>query len=240
MPKVLLVDDSSTIQKVAKLILKGSAYSLLSASDIETAQALAMQEKPEIAVIDFKIGNQNGMELIKRIKNNPATSHIKTALLGAGLEESTIQSESGVDGCLSKPFHSKEFLELLRLLYEKSKAQAYTDEMGKIPAVPEQFKKDTPLEKRGEPPLEVVQSVSFSIPEKGAALFNEKDLEEAFSSLEKTVLSKEVVVSQPVSQAEFIQAFSKETIEKMCREIIPPLAEKIIRQEIQKIIREKE
>ena len=81
MATVLLIDDSKTIHKVAGLILKGTSYHLLTADEAEKGFQLALQEKPDIILIDYTIGGANGLDLMKRLSNLSDLSESRCALL---------------------------------------------------------------------------------------------------------------------------------------------------------------
>ena len=211
MSKILLIDDSKTIQKVAGLILKGSPYSLISAENRQKGEELALKEKPDMALVDLTIGEANGLDLIKFFKNTPSLKTMKIALLFSHLkkeEEEEIKA-LGIDGKLSKPFNSKEFLSLLLDVLEKKKSLPEPSLVIDMPK--DEFK----------------------------SLFDEEELEKSLEFLEKPIAEVLKPASIPEVPAT-LQAAPRETIEKVCREIIPPIAEKIIREEIQKLLKEQD
>ncbi len=230
MPKVLLIDDSKTIQKVAALILKGSAYRLVVAHDGETGKQLALREKPDIALVDFTLGPKNGLDLIREFSIEPALQGMRSALLYSHFKHlnSSDLEKSGAKGKLAKPFDAKEFLNLLNQLnqpfIQPSRQPSKQDE------IPEMMEAEDPLKN----------------------LFTEGELDKCLNFLEKplalvttdedpiasTKIAPQIVSPQSVSTDDPREQVSKDTVEKICREVIPPLAEKIIREEIQKLIKE--
>lgn len=212
MPKVLLIDDSKTIQKVAALILKGSAYRLVVAEDSENGKQLALREKPDIALVDFTLGPKNGLDLIHEFSDEPALQGMRSALLYSHFKQlnSSDLEKVGAKGKLAKPFDAKEFLNLLNQLSQPFIQPSDIKEKDKIPEI-------IPAAPADEDPLK--------------NLFTEEELDKYLNFLEKP-LGQMVSTNDPHEQV------SKDTVEKICREVIPPLAEKIIREEIQKLIKE--
>lgn len=232
MPKVLLIDDSKTIQKVAALILKGSAYRLVVAEDSETGKLLALREKPDMALVDFTLSPKNGLDLIREFSDEPALQGVKSALLYSHFKHlnSSELEKSGAKGKLAKPFDAKEFLNLLNQLSQPFLQPPDIKERDEIPEM-------MPVAPAVEDPLK--------------NLFTEEELDKCLNFLEKPLAlmttreesivsqkSAPQIVSQIVSTNDPHEQISKDTIEKICREVIPPLAEKIIREEIQKLIKE--
>lgn len=139
MPKVLLIDDSKTIQKVARLILQGTDFSLVTADTRQKGEELALKEKPHIALIDLAIGEEDGLSLIKIFKTRPELQGIKVALLFSHYKKikNDVLSQVGADGKLAKPFNSEEFLALLK---ELRSLQHKENPQPVIPMPPDPFK----------------------------------------------------------------------------------------------------
>lgn len=221
MPKVLLIDDSKTIQKVAALILKGSAYRLVVAEDSETGKQLALREKPDIALVDFTLSPKNGLDLIREFSDEPALQGMGSALLYSHFKHlnSSELEKSGAKGKLAKPFDAKEFLNLINQLSQPLIQPPDIKERDEIPAAP-----------AVEDPLK--------------NLFTEEELDKYLNFLEKPLAlmtTREDPIASQKTAPQIVSTpheVSKDTVEKICREVIPPLAEKIIREEIQKLIKE--
>ena len=139
MPKVLLIDDSKTIQKVARLILQGTDFSLLTADTCQKGEEIALKERPQIALIDLTIGETDGLGVIKNFKARPELSGIKIALLYSHYKKikEDLLLQAGADGKLAKPFNADEFLALLRELRTSKNSD---DPKPVVPMPPDPFK----------------------------------------------------------------------------------------------------
>ncbi len=139
MPKVLLIDDSKTIQKVARLILQGTDFSLLTADTCQKGEELALKERPPIALIDLTIGETDGLGVIKSFKARPELSGIKIALLYSHYKKikEDLLLQAGADGKLAKPFNANEFLALLK---ELRASKNLADPQPVVPMPPDPFK----------------------------------------------------------------------------------------------------
>ena len=75
--KVLLVDDEEGIRKVLGISLTDMGYHVLCAEDGRQALKLFRQEKPPIVLTDIKMPGMDGIEVLRRIKQeNPDTEVI--------------------------------------------------------------------------------------------------------------------------------------------------------------------
>ena len=69
--KVLIVEDHPLFSKgLASLIMSKSGYHVVGeAPDLKTARELAEKEKPDLAIVDINLGNENGMDFIPWLKS---------------------------------------------------------------------------------------------------------------------------------------------------------------------------
>ncbi len=100
--KILVVDDETTMLETLSSFFGSRGYQLMTAASAEAALKLIAQEQPALALIDIKLPGMNGIELLKRIKQDyPGT---KTFIITAYDEENkrTVE-EIGVDAFFAKP-----------------------------------------------------------------------------------------------------------------------------------------
>jgi len=79
--KLLLADDSVTIQRVIELTFSGEDVQVLAVGDGEEAIARIPIEKPDIVLADIGMPKRSGYEVSAFVKNNPALAHIPVLLL---------------------------------------------------------------------------------------------------------------------------------------------------------------
>lgn len=109
---ILVADDESHILHVVSLKLKNAGYRVLTARDGQEALEMAQQEKPDLLITDYHMPQLSGIELCRRLKQDPATSHIPAIMLTArGYElEPADTEQSGILRMLSKPFSPRHLL----------------------------------------------------------------------------------------------------------------------------------
>lgn len=116
--KVLLCDDSATMQRAVKLSLKKQPYELLVCDNGKDGLRLAQENKPVIVLADLDMPGMTGAELCKAIKEDSSLSNTKVVLLCGRFDDVDEKSLEGVptDGKLWKPFEAQVLIELLRTL----------------------------------------------------------------------------------------------------------------------------
>ena len=110
--KLLLADDSITIQKVVELVLAEEDFQIKSVSNGEDALNLLDTFKPDIVLADIEMPKINGYNLCEKIKKNPATSHVPVILLAGAFEpvDEELAKQIGSDDVVIKPFESQELI----------------------------------------------------------------------------------------------------------------------------------
>jgi CheY-like chemotaxis protein len=110
--KILVADDESHILNVVSLKLRNAGFSVVTACDGQEALELTQQEHPDLLIVDYQMPNLSGVELCRRLKQDPATGRIPAILLtarGYDLDGETAES-AGIVKILSKPFSPRQLL----------------------------------------------------------------------------------------------------------------------------------
>lgn len=116
--KLLLADDSITIQRVVELTFAGEDVEVLTVGDGEQAIARVQSDKPDIVLADIGMPKRSGYDVSTFIKKDPALSHIPVLLLTGAFEpvdEDRVR-EAGCDGVLIKPFEPQHVIARVREL----------------------------------------------------------------------------------------------------------------------------
>src|SRR5215213_5595221 len=109
---ILVADDESHILNVVSLKLRNAGFRVLTAHDGQEALDAAQQERPDLIITDYHMPLLSGLELCRRLKQDPATSGIPAIMLTArGYHlEPRDTAESGIRRMLSKPFSPRHLL----------------------------------------------------------------------------------------------------------------------------------
>lgn len=111
--RILLADDSVTIQKVIELTFMDGDYEVRAVGNGDEAIALLESVDPEVVIADVHMPGANGYEVARRAK---ALRRDRPVLLLVGTFEPFDEAEaraSGADRHLKKPFDSQELLQIV-------------------------------------------------------------------------------------------------------------------------------
>jgi CheY-like chemotaxis protein len=118
--KLLLADDSITIQKVVGIIFANEDYALTVVDNGNAALDKAREILPDIILVDVLMPGMNGYEVCAEIRRDPALKHVPLLLLTGAFEpfDEEKARQSGADDFISKPFESQQLIEKVRTLIE--------------------------------------------------------------------------------------------------------------------------
>ena len=116
--KLLLADDSLTIQKVVELVLAPEDFEIRAFNDGEQALQALESFKPDIILADIEMPKLNGYQLCEKIKNDMATAMIPVILLAGAFEPFDEEYAKSVyaDDFIIKPFESQELISKVKAL----------------------------------------------------------------------------------------------------------------------------
>ena len=122
MQKLLLADDSITIQKVVELILAEEGFEIKSVNSGQEALDAIESFQPDIILADVDMPNMNGYQLSERIKTNEATKHFPVILLTGAFEpvDHELIQQVHADDFLVKPFESQDLISKINAMLTAS------------------------------------------------------------------------------------------------------------------------
>jgi two-component system NtrC family sensor kinase len=126
-PVILLADDDDVGRYVIATMLRRAGFAVREAADGDQAVAAALQEPPDLAVLDVKMPGLNGFEACRRLKSSEPTRHIPVLLLSATFLETEAQVEgleTGADAYLTQPVEAPVLAATIRSLLRARSAEA--------------------------------------------------------------------------------------------------------------------
>ena len=106
--KLLLADDSITIQKVVNLTFADEGIEVITAGDGDTAMQKFVEIKPDLVMVDVNMPGMDGYRICELIKQDDETKQIPVILLVGSFEpfDEEEARRVGADDYLTKPFQS--------------------------------------------------------------------------------------------------------------------------------------
>jgi CheY-like chemotaxis protein len=130
--KILLADDSPTVHKVIKIILKDEPFEIIECSKDSELTNKLNQHKPSLVFLDFNFSEtQTGFDICKKIHSQiPAAKILVMYGTFDTVDESALR-EVGVSQHVVKPFDTSKFIVQVRNLAEGVSTPASTKKMPK-------------------------------------------------------------------------------------------------------------
>lgn len=110
--KILVVDDDEVLRRMVKSILEKEKFQVLQAADGWEGLEKANKEKPDLILLDIMMPEMKGLDVLRTLKANEATSSIPVIMLTVvGDSETVVQAiELKISGYLLKPFKRQDLL----------------------------------------------------------------------------------------------------------------------------------
>ena len=104
--KILVVDDEEDILELVRYNLAREGFSVTCATSGEEALKLATADAADLIILDLMLPGIDGLEVARRLKENPVTKEAPIVMLTAKGEEADIVTglELGADDYVTKPF----------------------------------------------------------------------------------------------------------------------------------------
>ena len=121
--KILIVDDEKNIRDIIIYNLKKEGYQILQAADGEEGVRLAMEEEPDLILLDIMMPKMDGYDACKKIRETKNTPII---MLTARAEEvdKVLGLEFGADDYVTKPFGVRELMARVKANLRKAAFRA--------------------------------------------------------------------------------------------------------------------
>src|SRR6185369_142869 len=124
--KILLADDSITIQKVVELTFSDGDYEVVAVNNGAKAIQKLSEMRPDIILSDIIMPEKNGYEVCEYVKSHPELRNLPVVLLTGTFEpfDPDRAEKAGCDAVVTKPFESQSLIHKVEELIAASKAAA--------------------------------------------------------------------------------------------------------------------
>ncbi|HEX5182341.1 MAG TPA: phosphate regulon transcriptional regulator PhoB [Allosphingosinicella sp.] len=110
--RLLLVEDDKVLAELLVWHFEREEYDVRWTTDGEEALMLALEQVPDIVILDWMIEGISGLEVCRRLRRGAATANLPIIMLTARGEESDRVRglETGADDYMTKPFSPRELI----------------------------------------------------------------------------------------------------------------------------------
>jgi phosphate regulon transcriptional regulator PhoB len=120
--RVLIVEDEPDIRELVVHHLKREGYQVSVAASGEEALRQVQASPPDLVLLDLMMPTMNGLEVCRRLRQDPVTASLPIVMLTAKGDEidRVLGLEIGADDYVVKPFSPKELLARVRAVLRRS------------------------------------------------------------------------------------------------------------------------
>ena len=120
--RILVVDDFPTMRRIVRNLLKELGFTNVEeAEDGQQALEFLSQGSFELVISDWNMPNLDGLEMLRRVRANPATTTLPVLMVTAEAKKENIiaAAQAGASGYVVKPFTAAVLEEKLGKVFEK-------------------------------------------------------------------------------------------------------------------------
>jgi len=131
--KILIIDDDSNILRTLSSRLESAGFTALTANHAVKGLAQAESERPDLIILDLHLGETDGFEVCKRLRDNALTQEIPVLFL-SGESRETFKVYGlgiGADDYMVKPFNPTELIARIQAILRRSNS-AFSDHNRKV------------------------------------------------------------------------------------------------------------
>ena len=125
--RLLVVDDDAELRELTAEYLAQQGYNVLTAEDARAMDAILLESRVDLVVLDLMLPGEDGLSIAKRLKASSSMPIIMVSAQGEDIDR-IVGLEIGADDYLAKPFNPRELLARVRAVLRRGAAQAETDE----------------------------------------------------------------------------------------------------------------
>jgi two-component system cell cycle response regulator DivK len=113
---ILIVDDNEQNRRLTRKVLQFAGFRTLEATGGIEGLALAVEHRPDLVLMDIRMPDLNGSEVLQKLREDERTAAIRVV----ALTSSTMKGDrerflaDGFDGYLEKPIRVREFQDQVR------------------------------------------------------------------------------------------------------------------------------
>lgn len=127
-PVIFSVEDDINIQNVIKIALKNSNFDIQVFDDGDSLFDVLETEIPDLVLLDLMLPKHNGLEILKKMKDNPKYHDIPVMIISAKVSEidKVVGLDAGADDYLIKPFGVLELVSRVKAILRRYKSEEET------------------------------------------------------------------------------------------------------------------
>ena len=125
MANIYIVEDNTNIQEIEAIALKNSGHNVEQFEDAKHFYKKIEEKLPDLAILDIMLPDENGYEIVKKLRKNPATKKLPIIMVTAKTSEIDMVKglDIGADDYIKKPFSIIEFITIIKAFLRRTVEQ---------------------------------------------------------------------------------------------------------------------
>jgi len=123
-PSILIVDDDAELGQIIRSLFEQQGFRITQAYNLKDALAIVSQRMPNLIVVDMRLPDGQGTDLITYIRQREEGEAIPILVASALVDAQSIRDarDAGADEYLTKPFRPSELLSIIRNSLQRRRA----------------------------------------------------------------------------------------------------------------------
>ena len=122
MALIYIVEDDKNIREIESFALRNSGYQIRDFSCGKDFYQAVQEKKPDLVILDIMLPDEDGMEILQKLRKNPETKRLPIMMVTAKTTElDRVKGlDMGADDYMSKPFGVMELISRVKALLRRS------------------------------------------------------------------------------------------------------------------------
>jgi len=131
---IAVVDDEPDILRLISLHLRKAGYQVVELDSAHRLWSLLTEKKPTLIILDLMLPDMDGLEIFKRLKQNPETTALPVIMVTAKADEvdRILGLELGADDYITKPFSPRELVARVKVVLRRSQNRLLEDQLSPV------------------------------------------------------------------------------------------------------------
>ena len=127
MALIYIVEDDTNIREIESFALKNSGYQTQDFGNAKEFYRAVKEKKPDLALLDIMLPDEDGMEILQKLRKNPETKRLPIIMVTAKATElDRVKGlDLGADDYIIKPFGVMELISRVKALLRRSMGEIH-------------------------------------------------------------------------------------------------------------------
>ena len=125
MALIYIVEDDESIREIEEFALRNAGHKVIGFPDAKSFYRKLDEILPELVLVDIMLPDENGNEIVRRIRRNPDTRRLPVIMVTAKTAEIDLIKglEDGADDYIKKPFSVMELISRVKALLRRTEPE---------------------------------------------------------------------------------------------------------------------